>query len=95
MDIKIGKVTCKVYMCFKIISLNFLDDPDATEEKRIKEQSKSPFQKLLGFRILGYRVLIFFNYYFLIFRSIQKKSFTAKIEFGVEKGHWKIYNKVL
>uniref|UniRef100_A0A914KMH8 Kinase n=1 Tax=Meloidogyne incognita TaxID=6306 RepID=A0A914KMH8_MELIC len=41
MDIKIGKVTY---------------DPDATEEKRIKEQSKCPFQEILGFRILGYRI---------------------------------------
>ncbi|KAL7071821.1 hypothetical protein ACQ4LE_008742 [Meloidogyne hapla] len=41
MDIKIGKVTY---------------DPDANEEKRIKEQSKCPFQEILGFRILGYRI---------------------------------------
>ncbi|KAF7639886.1 Kinase [Meloidogyne graminicola] len=36
--------------------LQLEDDPNANEEKKMKEDSKCPLQKLVGFRILGYRV---------------------------------------
>lgn len=42
MDIKIGKVTY---------------DPTANKEKKLAESSKCAFQKIFGFRILGYQVI--------------------------------------
>lgn len=46
MDVKIGRVSY---------------DPNATAEKRISEIKKCPFQIESGFRILGYRVDLFFS----------------------------------
>lgn len=43
MDIKIGKITY---------------DPNATEEKKLSESLKCACQKIFGFRILGYQVIL-------------------------------------
>lgn len=42
-----------------------IDDPDASEEKKLAEESKSPLQKIVGFRILGYRVSNILFWWFL------------------------------
>lgn len=51
MDVKIGRVSF---------------DPNATNEKKIAELKKSPFQQECGFRILGYRVCPVLNKQFQI-----------------------------